>query len=154
MIEEQGRVVAREPGAIWVETVRASACAACRARQGCGHSLLNRRAGGERARLKIATEQNFDTDDTVVIGVPERALLHGALWVYGMPLALLFAGALLGDALRLPFDGAAVFGITGLVIGFVLNRWRDARGAGAGDKPVVLSEGRAGRGGAAEPPSR
>lgn len=154
MIEEHGRVVAHEPGAIWVETVRASACASCRARQGCGHSLLNRRAGGERARLKIATENNFDTGDTVVIGVPERALLHGALWVYGLPLALLFSGALLGDALSLPFDGAAVFGVAGLVIGFALNRWHAARGVGVGDQPVVLTPNQTGHGVAREARSR
>lgn len=138
MIEEHGRVVAREPGAIWVETVRASVCASCRARPGCGHSLINRRAGGGRARLRVATEQNFDTGDAVVIGVPERALLRAALWVYALPLALLVAGAVLGEALPLPFDGAALLGMVGLGLGFLINRWHGARGLADQDQPVVL----------------
>ncbi|MBF2948649.1 transcriptional regulator, partial [Pseudomonas aeruginosa] len=36
MIEEQGRVVATEPGAVWVETVCRSTCSSCSANAGCG----------------------------------------------------------------------------------------------------------------------
>ena len=93
MIEEQGRVVAREPGAIWVETVRAGTCSSCQARQGCGHSVINRQAAGQRARLRVVTDLSFRDGDPVVIGVPEKAVLYGALWVYALPLALLFGGA-------------------------------------------------------------
>ena len=86
MIEEQGRVVAREPGAIWVETVRAGTCSSCQARQGCGHSVINRQAAGQRARLRVITDLDFQDGDPVVIGVPEKAVLYGALWVYALPL--------------------------------------------------------------------
>ena len=68
MIEEQGRVVAREPGAIWVETVRAGTCSSCQARQGCGHSVINRQAAGQRARLRVVTDLSFRDGDPVVIG--------------------------------------------------------------------------------------
>ena len=110
MIEEQGRVVAREPGAIWVETVRAGTCSSCQARQGCGHSVITRQAAGQRARLRVVTDLSFRDGDPVVIGVPEKAVLYGALWVYALPLALLFGGALLGDALSLTLAGRAVDG--------------------------------------------
>ncbi|MDF3932676.1 SoxR reducing system RseC family protein, partial [Pseudomonas citronellolis] len=40
MIEEQGRVIGVEPGAVWVETLRQSTCSACNARAGCGQGLL------------------------------------------------------------------------------------------------------------------
>ena len=142
MIEERGRVVAREPGAIWVETVRAGACASCQARQGCGHGLINRQGGGQRARLRVPTDQLFQDDDAVLIGVPENAVLHGALWVYGLPLVLLFAGALLGQAL-MPrpggVDGAALLGCAGLALGFIINRWHGRRVARGGRyQPVEL----------------
>ncbi len=42
MIEEQGRVVATEPGAVWVETVRRSTCSSCSANAGCGQGLMQR----------------------------------------------------------------------------------------------------------------
>lgn len=145
MIEEQGRVVAREPGAIWVETVRAGTCSSCQARQGCGHSVINRQAAGQRARLRVVTDLNFRDGDPVVIGVPEKAVLYGALWVYALPLALLFGGALLGDTLSLTLagravDGAALFGVGGLLLGFLITRLHGRRVAGAGRyQPRVLS---------------
>ncbi|WP_101674955.1 SoxR reducing system RseC family protein [Alloalcanivorax mobilis] len=147
MIEEHGRVVAREPGAIWVETVRASTCSSCQARSGCGHRLINHASAGQRARLRVASERaltDFNEGDTVVVGIPEGALLRGALWVYGLPMALLFAGALLGSALPLPFDGAAAFGVAGLALGFLCNRWRATGAPRPADQPVVLGRSRAG----------
>ncbi|ERS11106.1 SoxR reducing system RseC family protein [Alloalcanivorax xenomutans] len=137
MIEERGRVVAREPGAIWVETVRAGVCDACQARKGCGHRLINQ-SGGQRARLRVLTRDTFQEDEEVVVGIPEGALLRGALWVYALPLVLLFSGALLGGALPLPFDGAALFGVLGLLLGFIINRWRDRGDRGRAYQPTVL----------------
>ena len=49
--------------------------------------------------------------------------MRGALWVYGLPLALLVAGAVLGTWLPIEaFDASALFGMGGLVLGFVINR--------------------------------
>ena len=147
MSEGHGRVVARGPGAIWVETVRASTCSSCQARSGCGHRLINHASAGQRARLRVVTDRaltDFNEGDTVVIGIPEGALLRGALWVYGLPMALLFAGALLGNALPLPFDGAAALGIAGLALGFWCNRGHAAGARKRADQPVVLCRPRAG----------
>ena len=49
--------------------------------------------------------------------------MRGALWVYGLPLALLVAGSVLGTLLPVTaFDASALFGMGGLVLGFVINR--------------------------------
>ncbi|MCG8391702.1 MAG: SoxR reducing system RseC family protein [Pseudomonadales bacterium] len=123
MLEEQGVVVAVEPGAIWVETVRASTCGACQARAGCGHHLINQQQSGQRARLRVPSREIHQIGDTVTLALPEGALMRGALWVYGLPLVLLFAGALLGAALPVEaVDASAVLGMGGLVLGFVVNR--------------------------------
>ena len=76
MIEEQGRVVAREPGAIWVETVRAGTCSSCPARQGCGHSVINRQAAGQRARLRVVAALSFRDGDPVA-SISRGAYLAG-----------------------------------------------------------------------------
>jgi len=79
--------------------------------------------------------------DAVMVGLAEGALLRGALLVYLLPLALLLAGALLGQA---AFAGAGeepviLSGATGLGLGFLAarvlsRRWRgDAR-----FQPVVV----------------
>lgn len=146
MIKEQGRVVACEPGAVWVETVRVGTCSSCEARQGCGHSVINRQAAGQRARLRVATDRPFRDGEAVVVGVPEKAVLYGAFWVYGLPLALLFAGALLGDALSLSWaghalDGAALLGVSGLLLGFLINRLHGHYAVGSDRyQPRMLSD--------------
>ncbi|WP_300492285.1 SoxR reducing system RseC family protein, partial [uncultured Alcanivorax sp.] len=53
MLLEQGTVVAVEADAIWVETVRASTCGACKAKAGCGHHLVNQQQSGQRAHLRV-----------------------------------------------------------------------------------------------------
>ena len=125
MIYEQGVVVAVAPDAVWVETVRASTCGACQAKSACGHHLINQEQSGQRARLRVPVCDNFDyqVGDSVTLGLPEGALMRGALWVYGLPLLLLFLGALLGSSLPVTaFDASAVFGMGGLLAGFVINR--------------------------------
>ena len=86
MLQEQGVVVAVEPGAIWVETVRASTCGACKAKAGCGHHLINEQQSGQRARLRVPSQDSHQVGDTVNVALPEGALMRGALWVYGLSL--------------------------------------------------------------------
>ena len=125
MLLEQGTVVAVEADAIWVETVRASTCGACKAKAGCGHHLVNQQQSGQRAHLRVpvSSRESHQVGDTVQLALPEGALMRGALWVYGLPLALLVAGAVLETLLPVTaFDASALFGMGGLVLGFVINR--------------------------------
>lgn len=125
MIEESGRVVAVEDAAVWVETVRSSTCQSCNARHGCGHSLLERDRAGARARVRaLSGDLRLNTGDQVVVGIPEGALMKGALMVYLLPISLLFIGALLGAWLSPPdLDLSAILGVAGLAVGFLVNRW-------------------------------
>ena len=125
MIEETGRVVAVENGAVWVETLRKSTCQSCAAKPGCGHSLIERDRAGARAQIRaLAVGYRLRLDDQVVLGIPEGALLKGAVMVYLLPLVLLFVGALLGTALSagLAYDLAAPTGVAGLLLGLMINR--------------------------------
>jgi sigma-E factor negative regulatory protein RseC len=124
MIEETGRVVALEQGAVWVETVRVSACQSCSANKGCGHAVLDRHRGGSRARIRALNDLPLAVDQAVVLGLPEGALMKSAVMVYLVPLLLLFIGALVGDAVTGPAgSGAVIGGVSGLLFGFLLNRW-------------------------------
>lgn len=126
MIEEQGRVVAIEHDAVWVETVRVSACQSCSANKGCGHAVVDRQQAGSRARVRALNQISLELGQQVVLGLPEGALMRGALMIYFLPLCLLFAGALTGDAVS-GSTGSAIGGVVGLVAGFVLNRWFSKR---------------------------
>lgn len=102
MLTETGRVVAVEPGYLWVETVRGSTCNSCSAAGGCGHGILNRMGEGGRSFLKVSSDafpqDLFKVDDEVCIAIPENVVLGGSFMVYIVPLlctlvvAAVFAG--------------------------------------------------------------
>lgn len=127
MIEEQGRVVAVETGAVWVETVRRGSCAACNAGRGCGQRMLERLQAGGAAQVRALTDISAGVGDRVTMGIPEQLLLRGTLRVYLLPLLLLFTGALAGEHLGSGDTTAILFGLLGLAAGFVWNRWYSRR---------------------------
>lgn len=140
MIEESAVVVAAEADSFWVETQRQSACGSCTARSGCGAGILAAWRGQRRTRVQVNSALPLQVGDTVVLGLAEGALLRGALLVYGLPISLLLAGGLLGQAV---FGGAgeepvALVSLVGLGLGLLAaralsRRWRNAR-----LQPVVL----------------
>lgn len=140
MIEEQGRVVAVEPGAVWVETRRRSTCSSCSAQAGCGQGLMDRLGvDARRGFVRVLCDLQLAVGDAVVIGIREDLLVRSALLVYLLPLLGLFAAALLASSARLsePLVIAAAF--AGFGLSWLLVR---ARGRRAGDcataQPVVL----------------
>ena len=76
MIEEPGRVVAVEEGAVWVQTLRKSTCSSCSANAGCGQGLLDKLAiTSQRGNVRALTDLQLAVGDEVVIGVREELLL-------------------------------------------------------------------------------
>ncbi|MDX5373143.1 MAG: SoxR reducing system RseC family protein [Pseudomonadaceae bacterium] len=140
MIEEQGRVVAVEPGAVWVETRRRSTCSACVANAGCGQGLMDKLGvGRERGLVRALCDLQLQVGDPVVVGVREELLLRGSLLVYLLPLFCLFATALLAQALALGEPLVIGAGLAGLAGGFLLVRWRSRSVADRPDmQPMVL----------------
>jgi sigma-E factor negative regulatory protein RseC len=108
---------------------------------GCGSAALAKVWGDRPSRVRAISTLPLQPGDTVMVGLAEGALLRGSLLVYLLPLTLLLAGALLGQA---AFAGAGeepvvLAGAAGLGLGFVAarigsRRWRsDAR-----FQPVVV----------------
>lgn len=135
MIEEQGRVVAVEPGAVWVETVRRSTCSSCAANAGCGQGLLDKLGvSGRRGHVRALCDLQLSVGDAVVIGVREDLLVRGSLLVYLVPLLGLFAAALLAEQLALSEPLVILSAALGLLTAWVGVRWRSARTA---DDPAL-----------------
>jgi sigma-E factor negative regulatory protein RseC len=129
-IVEVGRVVALETGAVWVETIRSSACGSCAARSGCGHrtlaGVLTSDKGLVRARDSHALKaEDCSVNDRVEISIPRSILSAGALTLYGLPLATGITVALLvgGDS-----DVRAASGFfAGLLGAFGALRWMSSQ---------------------------
>ncbi|HDZ56107.1 MAG TPA: transcriptional regulator [Pseudomonas xinjiangensis] len=123
MIEERGRVLSVEAGAVWVETVRRSTCGSCQARAGCGHALLQRLGSGSRQGfIRVLSERLHTVGDEVLIGIPEEAVLRGSMWVYVVPLLGLFGFALLAQMFETGEPGIIAAAFAGLFAGFGLVR--------------------------------
>ena len=140
MIEEPGRVVAVEPGAVWVETQRKSTCSGCSARNGCGQGLMDRLGVREkRGLIRALSERHLQVGDSVIIGIREDILLRGALLVYLFPLIGLFAAALLASQLSASEPYVILAGLGGFLLAWLLVRARSQRVAGdCALQPVVL----------------
>ena len=128
MIEEQGRVVALEPGAVWVETLRKSSCSSCSANTACGQGLMDRLGvGRQRGYVRALSQMHLAIGDTVIIGVREDLLVRSSLLVYLFPLLGLFAAALLADGLGLSEPLVILVSLIGLFASWLMVRWRAAR---------------------------
>ncbi len=124
MIEERAVVAEAGAGYAWVEIQRRSACGGCQAGDGCGTAALAKIWSGGQVRVRAMSELSLRPGDAVIVGLADGVLLRGALLAYLLPLALLLAGALLGQAV---FAGAGeepvvVSGVLGLGLGFLAVR--------------------------------
>jgi sigma-E factor negative regulatory protein RseC len=129
VLTETGRVVAVEPGTLWVETIRQSVCGSCAAQKGCGHGLLNQIGDGHRNYLQLSSRRfsrdQFQIDDRVTIGVPERLMLRGSAVLYLLPLACMLLASLAMPTLLPAISELASIGgaVGGFAVGLLLVRW-------------------------------
>ncbi|EED35541.1 positive regulator of sigma E, RseC/MucC [Luminiphilus syltensis NOR5-1B] len=114
-----------ETDAVWVETVRSSACGRCAARAGCGHGALAS-ISASKGLIRALTGEHVQAsacaiDDEVDIELPEQAVLYGSFLVYLVPLVLAIVGTIIGE--QLGELGAAAGFVAGIAAGFLLIRW-------------------------------
>lgn len=98
MIEERGEVTAVEPPYAMVVTQRRSSCGSCTTK-GCGTATLSQLFATRSQALKVLNPVDARIGEQVVLGLEEGALLRGSLAVYMVPLLLMIAGGVLGEAL-------------------------------------------------------
>jgi sigma-E factor negative regulatory protein RseC len=140
VIEEQGRVVAVELGAVWVETLRKSTCSSCSVKAGCGQSLLDQlSASGRRGFVRALSNLQLDVGDRVIIGVREDLLVRGSLLVYLLPLLGLFAAAVSAEQVGLSEPWVILSALFGFLLACCAVRWRSRITVGdPALQPVVL----------------
>lgn len=140
MIQERGRVIAIESGAVQVETLRRSTCSGCSINAGCGQGILGRLGVSEgRGQVRALSSLKLAPGDEVVLEVDEDLLLKSALLFYLAPLFGLFALALLVAQLDLGEPFIIVAGLAGFLLAWLLVRRFARRHADdPAMQPVVL----------------
>ncbi|MEQ8207410.1 MAG: SoxR reducing system RseC family protein [Woeseia sp.] len=99
-------------------------CARCAAGKGCGAGLLGRRAATKAFELPLPAGIALRVGDEVTLNMQPERLLQASLWAYGLPLAAMLLGPVLGHWLWGPLsDGQlALASLAGLVVAFAVGR--------------------------------
>ena len=131
-IEGVARVVAEDGGMVWLEPEPTGSCGGCMSAAICGHKSGSTSRRLAARRFALPNEYGLRPGDRVVVGIAHGSVLRSALRIYGLPLGLMLAGALIAQAIA-PGDASAVAGmlVGGLAGGLVARGGRAAR-------PVVL----------------
>lgn len=131
MLEQTAEVTRTAPDGVWVRAVEPSGCGTCGG-QGCSSRRIAELFQRKPRHFLVDSSLALVPGDRVVVGIADGSVLRSALRVYGLPLGLMLAGALLAQALR-PGDGPA---LAGMALGAV-GGWLAARG-GRTTRPAVL----------------
>ena len=131
MLEQTAEVIRTASDGVWVQAVEPSGCGTCGG-QGCSSRRIAELFQRKPRNFLVDCDLALAPGDRVVVGIADGRVLKSALRAYGLPLALMLAGALLAQVV-LPGDGAALAGmlVGGLAGGLVARGGRAAR-------PVVL----------------
>ena len=133
MLEQHAIVLKTENGRAWVEARESGTCGSCGS-GGCSTRRLADLFGRRERAFPVENVLHASEGELVVIGIPSGALWRSAFRLYGLPLVLMFAGALAGQ--HLSGDLAALAGAAGGLILAAL--WQKARGSSKAWQPVML----------------
>lgn len=131
MLEQTARVIKTAPGGVWVQAVEPSGCGTCGG-QGCSSRRIAELFQRKPRNFLVDCDLALAPGERVVVGIAHGSVLRSALRLYGLPLALMLAGALAAQAVA-PGDGPALIG---MLLGGLAG-WLAARG-GKTPRPVVL----------------
>lgn len=131
MLEQAAKVIRTAPEGVWVQAVEPSGCGTCGG-QGCSSRRIAELFQRKPRHFLVDCDLALAPGDRIVVGIAHGSVLRSALRLYGLPLALMLAGALLAQALQ-PGDGPA---LAGMLLGGLAG-WLAARG-GQTRRPVVL----------------
>ena len=138
---EKATVLSCEPDALWVAADKTSACGSCKAKSGCGTSLLAKLGTEQiavRATLPPALiRQHFTEGEWIELAIDRYAFVKVALLMYMVPLAGLLLGVLLlqgADDWQVAVGASAGLLLGGWLTSVLLKHWRNAESL----QPVVL----------------
>ncbi len=142
MIETPARVTRLDGGDAWVVGAAPSSCGACGAKsggKGCGSSIFARVLHADEPEYRVENPIGAQVGESVVVGLPDGALLGAAASGYLAPLALLLLCAGIGQWFA-GEPGAVTGGLVGLLLAALYLRRRRAPAV----HPVVLRRGETG----------
>ena len=137
MIEQSARVLDTDGDSILLATERQSGCHSCDVKGGCGTSLIGSlfpNRPQQQLRLPLGDlSPPPSPGDRVTIGIDEGYLQSSTLLLYAVPLLGLMGGAVFGSLLgnaQTEEPMSILFGLLGLSLGLIYNRYGAAQRSG------------------------
>lgn len=127
--------------AVRVQAYGPGNCERCASGQGCGGGILSRLIGHRRPDVEADSRvADLRVGDTVIVGIPEDALVSASIRVYLLPLVAMFGfGAFAHHILEAHELLVALFALAGLAAAFLALRVFNAKAERSGRfRPVVL----------------
>lgn len=126
-MEERACVVEVHADHVVVESLVKSTCSQCQQVDNCGSGIVAKAIPQPKLRLEIATAEQFDVGEQVLISIPEQTLLSVAWRVYLWPIIglMFFSGLAHYGQQQGLFDTelvTIVFGILGGYLGYRLSK--------------------------------
>lgn len=131
MLEQTAKVIRTAPDGVWVQAVEPSGCGTCGG-EGCSSRRIAELFQRKPRHFLVDCDLALAPGERIVVGIAHGSVLKSALRLYGLPLVLMLAGALLAQAVQ-PGDGPA---LAGMLLGGLAG-WLAARG-GQTQRPMVL----------------
>lgn len=131
MLEQTAQVIRTAPDGVWVQAVEPSGCGTCGG-EGCSSRRIAELFQRKPRHFLVDCDLALAPGERIVVGIANGSVLKSALRLYGLPLVLMLAGALLAQAVQ-PGDGPA---LAGMLLGGLAG-WLAARG-GQTQRPMVL----------------
>lgn len=120
MLEQHAIVLKTEGGTAWVEARESGTCGSCGS-GGCSTRRLADLFGRRERAFPVDNVLQAEAGERVVIGIPSGALWKSAFRLYGLPLALMLAGAMTGQHLH-GDPGALAGAAAGLALAVLAQR--------------------------------
>jgi sigma-E factor negative regulatory protein RseC len=126
MEQSRGRIisVADDRSRATVEVDTAVFCSRCASGKGCGAGIFGSDRGPRRLDAPVVGHLELREGDEVQIELAPQSVLHAALLVYGIPLAVTVAMAGIAYVARLSDAEAVLAVIAGIAVGGFISRWR------------------------------
>ena len=96
LIWHHGRVVSLNGDQAVIRFAPSEICARCFAGEGCGAGIFSKLFAKEGAELSLTTPFDACIGELVAVGIRPHQLVYGALWLYGLPVALFVILLVLG----------------------------------------------------------
>ena len=126
MEQSRGRIisVADDQSRATVEVDSALSCARCASGKGCGAGVFGSNSGARRVEAPIVGQLELREGDEVQIELAPESVLHAALVVYGLPLALALVASGLAFMLGLSDRNSVLTVTAGVALGIIIARRR------------------------------